>query len=261
MAEPLDFKKSIFKPVRMLRFAPRMKATALEFRIRYLIHVVLFVLGFTAPWDRWLHLDTIRTWQWMAAWLTRLGRLSFSTTTVAVLVVGIVLALLAALLRTWGSAYLGPAVVMDRAMQGDRVVASGPYRRMRNPLYAGIFVNALAVSLLMPTSGALFTIVLVGLFQVRLILAEESFLSAKPGEVYREYCARVPRLVPALTPRVPDSGAQPSWATAFLSEIYMWGVFVSFATLGWHYNSMLILQGVLVSLGLSLVARGFLAKR
>lgn len=238
-----------------------MKATALEFRLRYLIHVVLFVLGFTAPWDRWLHLDTIRTWQWIAARFTRLGHLSFSTATVAVLVVGIVLALLAALLRTWGSAYLGPSVVTDRAMQAERVVASGPYRRLRNPLYVGIFVHALAVSLLMPTSGAVFTVVLVGLFQLRLIFAEEAFLSTKLGEPYRDYCAKVPRLLPALTPRVPDSGARPTWGTAFLSEIYMWGVFVSFATLGWHYNSMLILQGVLVSLGLSLVARGFLTKR
>ena len=34
-----------------------MKATALEFRFRFAIHCVLFVLGFAAPWDYWLHLD------------------------------------------------------------------------------------------------------------------------------------------------------------------------------------------------------------
>ena len=40
----------------------------------------------------------------------------------------------------------------------------------------------------------------------------------------------------------------------------MWGVVVSFLLFGWRYNSFLIMQGVVVSLGLSLVARAFVAK-
>ena len=55
-----------------------MKASAFEFRFRYLIHAVIYVLGYTAPWDRWLHLDTVRTWQWLAAWGARRGWVSFS---------------------------------------------------------------------------------------------------------------------------------------------------------------------------------------
>jgi len=57
----------------------------------------------------------------------------------------------------------------------------GPYRHLRNPLYLGAWVNTLAVALLMPASGAVFTIVLIVLFQMRLILAEESFLGGKQG--------------------------------------------------------------------------------
>jgi hypothetical protein len=45
-----------------------------------------------------------------------------------------------------------------------------------------------------------------------------------------------------------------------LGEIYMWGVAISFAALGWMYNAVLILQGVLVSVGTSLVVRAFLPK-
>jgi hypothetical protein len=41
----------------------------------------------------------------------------------------------------------------------------------------------------------------------------------------------------------------------------MWGVVVSFAILGWRYNSILIIKGVLVSLGISLIVRAFLPKR
>jgi hypothetical protein len=47
---------------------------------------------------------------------------------------------------------------------------------------------------------------------------------------------------------------------AFFSEIYMWGVVVSFVAFGWKYNAFLIIQGVVVSLGLSLVARAFVPK-
>jgi hypothetical protein len=124
----------------------------------------------------------------------------------------------------------------------------------------GTFIHTLALALLMQPSGALFTVVLIGLLQVRLIFAEESFLSAKLGEPYREYCALVPRLIPSLRPRVQASPVQPRWSMAFLGEIYMWGVFISFVMLGWRYNSMLIIQGVLVSLGISLVARAFVPK-
>ena len=77
-----------------------LKATALEFRFRFLIHAIIYALGFTTPWNHWLHLDTIRTWQWIAAWPSRSGWLSFQSATIAVLIVGILCALIAAWLRT-----------------------------------------------------------------------------------------------------------------------------------------------------------------
>ena len=235
-----------------------MKATALEFRLRYPIHLLIFFLGFTAPWDIRLHLDSIRTWQFLAAWPARSGWISFSASTIAVLAFGIACAFIGAALRTWGSAYLGASIVKDRAMHGERVVAAGPYRYMRNPLYLGIFIHILALSLLMPTSGAVFTIVLVGFFEMRLILREEAFLAASLGEPYLAYCAKVPRIVPTLTPRVPGSDVRPHWGSSFLGEVYFWGAFLSFAALGWRYNSVLIGQGVLVSLGVSIIARAFI---
>lgn len=238
-----------------------MKATSLEFRFRFLIIAVIYFLGFVAPWNYWLHLDTIRTWQLLASWPARSGWLSFNAATVLVLVVGIVCALKGAVLRTWATAYLGPSVVHDAAMHGEGVVAAGPYRYLRNPLYLGTFIHTFALSLLMPPSGAIFCIVAVFLFQLRLIAGEESFLAAKLGEPYLAYCAKVPSLIPALTPGVPASTARPAWPTAFLGEIYMWGVVVTFAVFGWRYNSILLTKGVLISLGVSLIARAFVPKR
>jgi protein-S-isoprenylcysteine O-methyltransferase Ste14 len=238
-----------------------MKATQLEFRFRFLILIVIYLLGFVAPWDQWLHLDTIRTWQLIASWPTRAGWLSFNTATIVVLVFGIIWALKGAILRTWATAYLGPSIVQDKAMHGGGVVVAGPYRRLRNPLYLGTFIHTFALALLMPPSGAIFCIVAVFLFQHRLIAGEESFLTAKLGEPYLAYRAKVPSLFPAITPRVPASTLEPNWPTAFLGEIYMWGVVITFAFFGWRYNSMLLIKGVLISLGASLIIRAFLPKR
>jgi protein-S-isoprenylcysteine O-methyltransferase Ste14 len=238
-----------------------MKASTLEFRFRFLILAAIYFLGFVAPWNYWLHLDTIRTWQILAAWPARSGWISFSTATIVVLLFGIVCALTGAFLRTWGTAYLSPSVVHDSAMRCEGVVAAGPYRYVRNPLYLGTFFHTFALALLMPPSGAIFCVLAVFLFQLRLITGEESFLTAELGEPYLAYSAKVPRLMPALTPRVPASTLQPKWPTAFLGETYMWGVVVSFAILGWRYNSILIIKGILVSLGISLIVRAFLPKR
>lgn len=238
-----------------------MKATPLEFRFRFLILAVIYVLGFVAPWDQWLHLDSIRTWQLIASWPTRAGWVSFNTATIVVLVLGILCALKGAILRTWATAYLSPSVVQDKSMHGEGVVAAGPYRHLRNPLYLGTFIHTFALALLMPPSGAIFCIVAVFLFQLRLIAGEESFLTSKLGEPYLAYRAKVPSLFPAMTPRVPASTTQPNWPTAFFGEIYMWGVVITFAALGWRYNSMLLIKGVLISLGISLIVRAFLPKR
>jgi protein-S-isoprenylcysteine O-methyltransferase Ste14 len=238
-----------------------MKATPFEFRFRFLIHTIIYFLGFIAPWNYWLHLDTIRTWQLLASWPARNGWMSFSASTVLVLFIGIACALKGAALRTWGSAYLGASIVQDAAMHGDGVVAAGPYRHVRNPLYLGTFAHTLALALLMPPSGAIFCIVAIGVIQLRLILAEEPFLTTKLGGPYIAYCAKVPRLLFSLKPRVPASTIRPAWPTAFLGEIYMWGVVVTFVVFGWRYNSILLIKGVLISLGVSLIVRAFIPKR
>ncbi len=143
-------------------------------------------------------------------------------------------------------------------MHADTVVADGPYRHLRNPLYLGTWLHTFALAILMPPSGAIFAIMVVGFEQLRLIASEESFLAEKLGAPYLAYKAKVPSLWPSLRPRVPASGNRPNWPNAFLGEIYMWGVVLSFAIMGWRYNVFPVIQGVLISLGVSLVARAFI---
>ena len=106
--------------------------------------------------------------------------------------------MLGAVLRVWGAAYLGYSTVHHGDMQGGAVMAAGPFRYMRNPLYLGGWFMMLAICLLMTPSGALFTMALITIFYLRLILGEEAFLAAKLGEPYKEYLRAVPRLMPRL---------------------------------------------------------------
>jgi protein-S-isoprenylcysteine O-methyltransferase Ste14 len=239
-----------------------MTVSAVIFRLRFWIHALIFFLAFAAPWSRWLSMDRDgSTWLLLSTSFARNGWMSFTGATVAVLVLGTLLALAAALLRTWGSAYLGAATVHSWSMHGDAVMAAGPYRYVRNPLYLGIIVHTFALALLMPPSGAIFAIVAVTAMQFVLIAGEERFLSAKLGEPYRKYLGRVPRLLPSLRPKVEASEEQPNWRSGVLGEIYFWGVVAAFATVGWKYNASLITQGVLISLGVSLIVRGLMPRR
>src|ERR1017187_9831585 len=233
-----------------------MQATAFEFRYRFWIIMAICILGFVAPWDLVLHLDgagpngapwggNAHVWGLLAALLSKGGAMSIAAAFNLVLAVAIVCAFAGAWLRTWGSAYLGADVMRDTSMRSDGVVADGPYRTMRNPLYLGSWLNLLAMALLMPASGAVFAIMMLIGFHLRLTLGEEAFRREELGEPYAAYCAKVPRILPALRKptsqrrdvghQIPSSGRKPRWGQAALAEIFMWGSAASFAVLGWRY--------------------------
>lgn len=233
-----------------------MRASAIEFRLRMLIQVVIVSLGFWAPWIGALDLGRrFSTLAWLALQISRLGLASFSVATPIVIVVGSLIAALGAVLRVWGTAYLGYGVVQHGRMQSVALMADGPYRFLRNPLYLGLWCMMIALSLTMPPSGALFTIVLSGVFYLRLILGEEAFLSAQLGESYQHYLRTVPRVIPHLRASLPPAGNKPHWLTALLTEVMPIGIFVTVACLSWMYDNELMLKAILISFGISLVMR------
>jgi protein-S-isoprenylcysteine O-methyltransferase Ste14 len=137
--------------------------------------------------------------------------------------IGAALTILNALLRSWASAYLGGMVVHQPGMQTDRLVADGPYRYLRNPLYLGNILLAIGFAFVASRAGAVILIIGNVLFLLRLIGREEAGLLATQGDSYREYVNRVPRLLPALTPRVPRGHVPPRWLQGFVTECMMWG--------------------------------------
>jgi protein-S-isoprenylcysteine O-methyltransferase Ste14 len=201
-----------------------MKATDFEFRNRFWIFGLIFGVGF------WLYaLDHVNAIQYLIN--ITIGENSPHADLMArcALAFATLLMLLTALLRTWATSYLRSDVMQDHDLRAEKVVASGPYRHLRNPLYLGNILMAFGMGLLASRVG--FVVIVVGnfIFCLRLIGLEESNLQKEQRESYLEFCRRVPRLWPSLQPRLPDSGLQPHWKQAFLGELFMWGFFVAVA--------------------------------
>ena len=202
-----------------------MKATRFEYRFRFALHALIFVLGFVAPW---LYLPAFASstsraidepaWLGLSTMLYRQGWLTYDAAVIALLVLALVFTLLGAWFRIWGTAYVGSGVVASSTMHGEAMLADGPYRRTRNPLYLGTLLHTIGISLLMPPSGAVFTVVLIWVLQIRLALAEEPFLAARFGQPYLDYVKAVPRFLPAPTPQVPAAGKKPHWLQAVLGR-------------------------------------------
>lgn len=236
-----------------------MRATALEFRFRMAIMVALVAVGFWAPWMEYVDVGRrMPLLEWLALELGRSGAMSFGAATALVIVAAALVAAAAAVLRVWGTAYLGSGTVNNLEMKAGRVVADGPYRYVRNPLYLGSWCMIAAMAFVMPPTGALFAVVLLTVFLLRLVLAEEAFLAAELGNAYQTYRTAVPRLAPRLRPALPPAGHRPHWGMGVLAEVNPIGVFLVIVVLSWSYEPWLLVRGILISFGISLVVRALL---
>jgi len=162
--------------------------------------------------------------------------------------VAALVAFVAAGIRTWASAYLKTEVVKDPSVRTERLVADGPYRYVRNPLYLGTLLLAVAFAPLASRLGAVVLMVGMAGFIARLIGREEQALLASQGAAYREYVAAVPRLVTALRPRVPRGSGVPRWGQAFAGEAMMWAMALGLAGFAATFDARLIYAAVALGL-------------
>ncbi len=238
-----------------------MRATKIEFRLRMVIIALIISLGFSAPWIEALGIGRRSALlEWFALEISRLGLLRFTVATPAVIVIAALIAALAVVLRVWGTAYLGHGIVAHAQMQAGRVMADGPYRFVRNPLYLGTWLTTAAMAFLMPPSGALFAMALLTVFLLRLIFGEETFLAAQLGEPYQAYLRAVPRLIPRLRGAPAGADHKPRWLHGIFAETFPIGVFITLAFLSWSYDNLLLIKAILISLGVSLVVRAIMPR-
>lgn len=125
-------------------------------------------------------------------------------------------------LRTWGAAYLRTDVVHDTAQHSEALVADGPFRYTRNPLYFANLPMAVGIGLLASRSGFFVLVLANWIFVYRLIFREEQSLREDQGESFLAYCRAVPRFWPALRPKVPSGNLKPQWKQAFAGEMFVW---------------------------------------
>ena len=195
-----------------------MKATRWEFENRAVILGVVFgVSFFLSSFDR--RNAAVAVAEPLAARLHVDGDAAAR----AVFALGAVIAALGAATRTWASAYLAADVVYAEQLKTASLVADGPYRFVRNPLYLGNVFLAIGMGAMASRFGFVLLNALMLLFSYRLILREEGELAAAQGAGYDAYRARVPRLFPSPTPLVPSAGRRPRWKNAFVAESWYWG--------------------------------------
>jgi len=195
-----------------------MRASDFEFRYRFWIIGAIFWIGFSL-----YSVDHLNAAASLANWIQPHTRWSEDILARSLLAIGAFLAILAALLRTWATSFLRTEVVHDASLHSERLVADGPYRYVRNPLYLGTTLLTLGMGLMASRLGYAVIVFGIMLFDLRLIGREEAELTASQGESYRKYLATVPRLFPSLIARLPRSGARPHWSQAFQGEGFFWG--------------------------------------
>jgi protein-S-isoprenylcysteine O-methyltransferase Ste14 len=196
------------------------RATKFEFEKRFWIIMAIFFAAFAlSVVDHTPFIVALR--RLIAPSITR-GSLEAETFARIVIVAGAVLVFVAAALRTWGAAYLRTDVVHDTAQHSEVLVADGPFRYTRNPLYLANLPMAAGIGLLASRSGFIFLVLANWIFVYRLIFREEETLRQDQGESYFVYCRSVPRFWPALRPRVPSGNRAPQWGQAFAGETFVW---------------------------------------
>lgn len=148
--------------------------------------------------------------------------LVFARPTPAGMAAGGALALLGECLRAWGVMYAGSETRTTGGVGASRLVTSGPFAFVRNPLYVG---NILLYTGIGVMSGALAPwLQLCGVayfaFQyVMIVREEERWLHATFGDEYRAYAAAVPRFRFRLTPWRGGQATGPDWRAGFRSEL------------------------------------------
>lgn len=199
-----------------------MRATDFEFRHRFWLFGLIFWVGFSCY-----------TFDHMNAGVALLSAVSGPGSDLdssrarhelqAIFGVATLLMVAAAMMRTWATAYLQTDVVQDSSVRTDALVADGPYRYLRNPLYFGNLLMTVAMAALASRTGALVMVLAMLVFEFRLIGREEYELLETQGDRYRSYRNAVPRIWPSLRPRLPSGGMKPHWRQAWLGEAFFWG--------------------------------------
>ena len=130
------------------------------------------------------------------------------------IIAGFLIALCGELIRLWGVSWAGSETRTTGDVGGTFLIISGPFARVRNPLYVGNILMYVGLGLM---SFALFPYLqIAGLvfFYIQynfIVWEEESYLHKTFGEEFENYVKNVPRFFPRLTKYKSGNVEQPPY--------------------------------------------------
>jgi len=141
--------------------------------------------------------------RYLVWYLLGLVAIVLSRPTAPAFAAGLLFVVVGAALRTWGAGHL---------VKNDQLTISGPYARMRHPLYSGTLLAGVGFGIIAGgwLSAAILPLVALWFFASyfpRKERSESARLAEIYGDAFSEYRAAVPALVPALRawrPRSPE---------------------------------------------------------
>ncbi|MHB8604885.1 MAG: methyltransferase family protein [Thermoplasmatota archaeon] len=171
----------------------------------------------------------------------------------------VALCIVGAAIRVWGTSYLSGSVMSDESLHADRLIVKGPFRYVRNPLYLGNMLFSLAFGLIFAPPALVVVVILSLALCLALIRGEESALARTHPDAFRAYAARVPRLLPRLTPvtDLASADARPDWWNGIASEAWLFGLFGGgiLSTIDWRLGWTIWGLGVVALVALRVVSR------
>jgi protein-S-isoprenylcysteine O-methyltransferase Ste14 len=134
-------------------------------------------------------------------------------------IAGLALILAGESLRLWSVHHIG-AISRTRSNRLGPLISTGPFARVRNPLYLGNIAlwAGFALTARLLWLAPIVIVLLAGEYHA-IVRWEEELLAARLGESYRHYVGRVPRWLPSWTgPALSASTATFSWRQTLFSE-------------------------------------------
>ena len=162
------------------------------------------------------------------------------------IIVGFFIALSGELIRLWGVSWAGSETRTTGDVGGTFLIVSGPFARVRNPLYVGNILLYVGLGLM---SFALFPYLqIAGLifFYVQynfIVSEEENYLHNTFGQEFENYVKNVPRFFPRLTKYKSENAVQPpfNFKAGLRSEkrsLQAFGIVVLTIILLWYFQRL-----------------------
>lgn len=139
--------------------------------------IILYLLS--PPWWTWTHLPLGEWIQW----------------------IGIVVSIIPIFYLIWVHRHLDNQWSIALEIQEDhKLITTGPYRRVRHPMYLGIFVYTIGLCLISLDILVILFFVFSIWVNYRRIPSEEQMMIDQFGDEYLEYMKRSGKLIPSIRP-------------------------------------------------------------